>query len=150
MRNFAQLGEEIDILLINAQAYEIDNKGNRWEMTAGKILYNMKAGTVVFANLETKTFPNDGEAMQISSKEGLLDTNTKTMVFSQSVNLTTAAGVSLLTEKLLYEADTKKLSSDEEVLIATGTAQVFGRGVRFFLGDKDFKILSTVRAEFSR
>ncbi|MCF8053978.1 MAG: LPS export ABC transporter periplasmic protein LptC [Deltaproteobacteria bacterium] len=141
----SQLSEDTDLALQSANIREIDNQGNRWRLTAKSILYDLGKETAVLSDLHLELSPVKGEPLKIESNKGLLDSRAKTMLFWQEVQATSVTGARLKTPQLLY--DGAKLTSNSAVSVMSQGVKLSGKGLEFFLGERDFKIISDVRAE---
>lgn len=104
--------------------------GILWDLKASRAILREDAHQANLSNPNVDVYKNGKIATRITSRQGLLKTNTHDMFLSSSVVVNSLDDDSVLkTEALQYSSDRQKFHTDQEVLVMRPGGVVHGRGM---------------------
>jgi len=101
-------------------------------------------------DVEVDFFDEAGKSVHLVSDQGIKDDDTGNIIATGNVRATDLQkGIVLRTEELMYNASTKRITSDSHVVIERGTMVTQGEGLDSDVHLKEAKILRDVVTSFT-
>ncbi len=143
------LHSDEDVQIEGLQFSEWKGERRLWVLDAKKSKYNHKENKASFKDVEVMFFPQEGGWMELKAKELFYDRVTGDMIAIGDVNGDSNQGYHFLTEGLLYNADKRIVDTEDKVTLEKDRLVLEGIGMKGFLDQHRFMLLSSVRAVFS-
>lgn len=105
-----------------------------WKLRADESYVFVGEGKTVLYEIDFDQFEEGKFKSKLTGDKGEINHSTKLMVLNGNIRLVTNEGRTLLAKSLEYNTETKKLSSDEEVVVEADGTRIRGIGLR---ADKD-------------
>jgi LPS export ABC transporter protein LptC/lipopolysaccharide transport protein LptA len=123
------------------------------ESEGGKMIYEIESGQAKFFKDESRTeFTDirvtfnyqDQYEIVVTGKRGVLNTDTKDITISDSVEITAASDYKMTANTLSYNADRKEIYTDDTITVTGPKANFSGNGLRFNMDTEELFILSDI------
>ena len=126
---------------------EMDGDRKVWELLAGRAQLLQDREVTRFDEIRLRFFSEAGETLSLTADHGEVGTTTKDVDLFGDIMGTSEDDLRILTESLHYDAATRTISTEDPVRISKGSVTVDGIGLRGFLRERRFELLSNVRAK---
>ncbi|TGK08782.1 LPS export ABC transporter periplasmic protein LptC [Leptospira fletcheri] len=113
-----------------------------WKLRADESYVFVGEGKTVLYEIDFDQFEEGKFKSKLTGDKGEINHSTKLMVLNGNIRLVTNEGRTLLAKSLEYNTETKKLSSDEEVVVEADGTRIRGIGLR---ADKDLNKFTILR-----
>jgi len=118
-----------------------------WILDAESAEYDKGANKTIFTNLAATFFLKDGTDIQLTSRHGVLLTDTKDMEASKDV-VVRSGPYELKTERLFYDHERRSISTDVPIVVKGEGVKVTGESMHFSLNTQRAVLRGAVEAVF--
>ena len=140
------MSDKVDLQVKNINYTDVGDSGLKWEIKADSAKYIKSENLAMFDRVRVKLLMSDGKTIVMTGNKGTLNTNTKDMEITGNVEVVSDRGDRLTTDILKYSGSERRIYSEVAVAMENARMQVRGMGMSLSLEDKDFALLSKVRA----
>jgi LPS export ABC transporter protein LptC len=140
------MSDKVDLQVKNINYTDVGDSGLKWEIKADSAKYIKSENLAMFDRVRVKLLMSDGKTIVMTGDKGILNTNTKDMEITGNVEVVSDRGDRLTTDVLKYSGSERRIYSEGAVTMENARMQVRGMGMTLSLEDKDFALLSKVRA----
>lgn len=118
-----------------------------WMLDAESAQYQKTGNKTVFKDVSVTFFLQDGKTVHLTSRDGVLLTDTKNMEVWGDV-VVRSGPYELSTDKLRYEYKTQSISTDTPIVIKGNRMNLTGGSMTFRLQTEEIVVWSKVKAVF--
>jgi LPS export ABC transporter protein LptC len=140
------MSDKVDLQVKNINYTDVGDSGLKWEIKADSAKYIKSENLAMFDRVRVKLLMSDGKTIVMTGDKGTLNTNTKDMEITGNVEVVSDRGDRLTTDILKYSGSERRIYSEVAVTMENARMQVRGMGMSLSLEDKNFALLSKVRA----
>jgi LPS export ABC transporter protein LptC len=140
------MSDKVDLQVKNINYTDVGDSGLKWEIKADSAKYIKSENLAMFDRVRVKLLMSSGKTIVMTGDKGTLNTNTKDMEITGNVEVVSDRGDRLTTDVLKYSGSERRIYSEGAVTMENARMQVRGMGMTLSLEDKDFALLSKVRA----
>jgi LPS export ABC transporter protein LptC len=141
------LSDKVDLQVRDVLYTDVGASGVKWEVKADSAKYLKNENLVIFDRIRVKLITSDGRVLVMTGDKGKSNTETKDMEVSGNAEIISEKGDRLTTDILKYSGREQRIYTDSAVKLENPRMQVKGVGMSISLVDKDFALLSKVKAD---
>ncbi|MBW1838360.1 MAG: LPS export ABC transporter periplasmic protein LptC [Deltaproteobacteria bacterium] len=133
---------------INDIHYEQTNQDafKEWELDAQSAQYYKDENKFALQSIEVNFFSSKGKVYKLTAERGEFYTDSKDIKVSGKVVVVTDEGYHIQTDSFRYNAQQRKIFSDDEVTLSSEKMIMRGKGMVIDLDEERLYILKEVRA----
>ena len=126
---------------------EMNGDRKVWELLAGRAELLQGREVTRFDEIRMRFFSEAGETLSLTADHGEVETTTKDVDLFGDIIGSSDDDLRIETETLHYDAATRTISTEDPVRISKGPVTVEGIGMKGFLRERRFELLSKVKAK---
>ena len=143
-----KLPENVDLALKDFSYTESQDGVRRWTVNAASAGYSRKDEMTRIEDLHVVFYDVSGRNEQVilTARQGRIDVQTRQLEVWDDVEVTTAEGETLFTDRLHYSDEGKLITTDAPVRYASEGMTVRGRGMRLDVVERTVHLNADVQA----
>jgi len=122
------------------------NAAKEWELNAKSAQYFKGENKIVLRSIELTFFSGEGNVYKLTADNGELYTDSKDVKVSGNVVVLTADGYHVQTDSFEYNAEEKKIFTNDKVTLSSKELVMTGKGMVVDLEKEKLYILEEVKA----
>lgn len=139
--------EGVDMQLDNVHYEQTDRDASKeWELNAKSAQYFKGENRIVLQSIELTFFSKEGKVYKLTADNGELYTDSKDVKVSGNVFASTEEGYQVQTDSFHYNAEERKLFTNDRVTLKSKELVMTGKGMVVDLEKEKLYILGDVKA----
>ncbi len=139
-------GSGEDILVEGVRHFDFDADGLRWAIQAKTARFFQAGNIIRFETITATVYPASGGMMVLEASEGYYDTATGNIGVEGNVRGRSDQGYVFNTDRLTYEAASRRIHSTDKVTLQKDRLTIKGMGLEGALDTRTIRVLSSVEA----
>jgi LPS export ABC transporter protein LptC len=145
------LPEGIDVSLQDIDYTHIEEGRARWRLVARQVERQAKTSTLVVSSPRMSFYDEHGEVTgSLQADSGEVSEDYREVRLHDAVILKNTSGYTMLSDRLTYDHDTQRVSTDSLVRLESEGLSLEGRGLVFHVQTKQLELKKQVRGVFER
>jgi len=143
------LPEGVDVSLQDIDYTHIEDGRARWRLVALQVERQAKSSTLVVSRPQMTFFDELGEIKgSLKALNGEISEDYRKVRLNDEVVLKNMSGYTLLTDRLMYDHDTRTATTDSLVRLESKGMHLEGRGLIFYVQTKQLQLNKQVEGVF--